>query len=246
LLVNCATGWLLFWNVVPESGPTRFFPPTFRIWATPQQALANSGRGVLVLDKDQTVRFCILDIPCWDNLGGASLVVTNCRAEFNLDGVVNVTDFNIANGFLGTSGGWAKGDIDGDGTITSTDLDLILGVAVLCCEVDYNRDGFLNLDDLSDFITDFYTIPQIPGGLQVDAPTYADRAIGFGGSPCPNAGDAPLPYAVDAYRTSGFRTGYSSDGSLVCPESPEQNFPSLDNLSDYITAYYGPECRCFQ
>jgi hypothetical protein len=173
-------------------------------------------------------------------------IIGTCSGDVNLDGVVNAADLNIATANLGTSGGWARGDIDGDGTITNLDLDLILGVAVLCCEVDYNRDGFLNLDDLSDFITDFYTIPQIPGGLQVDAPTYADRAVGFGGSPCPAAGDAPLPYAVDAYRTSGFRTGYSSDGSLVCPESPEQNFPSLDNLSDYITAYYGPECRCFQ
>jgi hypothetical protein len=107
------------------------------------------------------------------------------------------------------------------------------------CGADYNRDGFLNLDDLGDFITDFYTVPAIPGGLQPNAPTYSDASnVGYG-VPCEFAGDAEAPYAVDAYRVRGFRVGYSSDGSNSCPFDPSQLFPNLDNLNDYITYYYG-------
>jgi hypothetical protein len=105
------------------------------------------------------------------------------------------------------------------------------------CEAEYNGDGTLNLDDLSDFITDFYTVPPIPGGLQPSAPTYSDVAIGWG-VPCDQAGDAPAPYAVNAYRADGYRVGFSADGSNACPGDPGQTFPSLDNLSEYITEYY--------
>jgi hypothetical protein len=106
------------------------------------------------------------------------------------------------------------------------------------CNADYNRDGFLNLDDLGDFITDFYVDIAIPGGLQPNAPTYSDNAtIGYG-VPCEFAGDASPPYAVDAYRTNGFRVGYSFDGSNSCPLDPSQVFPNLDNLGDFITFYY--------
>jgi hypothetical protein len=117
-----------------------------------------------------------------------------------------------------------------------------LQVAGQSCPGDYNRDGILNLDDLGDFITDFYTEPAIPGGLQVDAPTYPGVLVGFTIG-CPQAGDAPLPYLFDAYRQAGFRVAYSPDGSNACPLSPEQTFPNLDNLSDFITAYYGIACE---
>jgi hypothetical protein len=106
-----------------------------------------------------------------------------------------------------------------------------------CCPADYNGDGQKNLDDLGDFITDYYAVPAIPGGLQPNAPTYADAAIGFG-TPCPDADNAPAPYAADAYRTSGFRVGFSPDGSNTCPPGG----PNLDNLGDFITLYYGPGC----
>jgi hypothetical protein len=109
-------------------------------------------------------------------------------------------------------------------------------VAVACAE-DYNRDAALNLDDLSDFITDFYTQPSIPAGLQPAAPTYADTLVGFG-TACPLAPDAPAPYAADAYRALGYRVGFSIDGSNNCPLAANANFPNLDNLSDFITAYY--------
>jgi hypothetical protein len=109
------------------------------------------------------------------------------------------------------------------------------------CPQDYNRDSFVNLDDLGDFITDYYVAVAIPGGVQPSAPTYPDIAPGFGGT-CPNAGDAPTPYAIDAYRTQGFRVGYSADGSNSCPLDPSQLFPNLDNLNDFITLYYSGGC----
>jgi hypothetical protein len=109
------------------------------------------------------------------------------------------------------------------------------------CDGDYNRDGFANLDDLGDFITDFYITPAVPGGFQPAAPQYADRALGPN-TGCPNAPDAPAPYDIDAYRESGYRVGFSLDGSNACPLDPAQNFPNLDNLVDFITAFYTPGC----
>jgi hypothetical protein len=137
---------------------------------------------------------------------------------------------------IGRFADFANGASSG-GRIFWDDMDFSQAPAAAECVADYNNDGQLNLDDLSDFITDFYTVPSIPGGLQPNAPTYAETAIGFG-QPCPDAGDAPSPYAVDAYRVNGYRVGYSGDGSNSCPGSPDQNFPSLDNLSEFITLYY--------
>jgi glycosidase len=107
------------------------------------------------------------------------------------------------------------------------------------CGLDYNGDRTTNLDDLGDFITDFYTLPPIPANRQPNAPTYATISLGFA-APCPNAPNAPAPYAADAYRLHGYRVGYSADGSNPCPLSPDQAFPNLDNLGDYLTAFYAP------
>ena len=119
----------------------------------------------------------------------------------------------------------------------STRPTLVVEYTLPGCPADYNRDTFLNLDDLGDFITDFYTAPAIPGGVQPSAPSYADQDLGFGAA-CPAAGNAPAPYASNAYRVSGFRVGFSPDGSNSCPFDPAQPFPNLDNLNDFITAYY--------
>jgi hypothetical protein len=109
------------------------------------------------------------------------------------------------------------------------------------CTLDYNRDTFANLDDLGDFITDYYTSPAIPGGVQANAPTYPGVVAGYS-TPCPNAPDAPSPYAVDAYRVNGYRVGFVPNGINACPLSPDAAFPNLDNLGDYITAYYAGSC----
>ena len=97
---------------------------------------------------------------------------------------------------------------------------------------DYNRDDAVNLDDLADFITDFYTFPAIPGGLEVAAPTYADTP--FDAAPCPDAPDAPPPYPAGAYRDRGYRAGFALPGGEPCPPTG----PNLDNLADFITAFY--------
>jgi hypothetical protein len=105
------------------------------------------------------------------------------------------------------------------------------------CPTDYNEDGIVNLDDLSDFVTDFYTVPAIPGGAQAAAPTFAGQAVGFG-TACPAAADAVAPYAVDAYRVNGYRVGFSPDGSNECPADAISTFPNLDNLSEFVTQFY--------
>lgn len=106
-----------------------------------------------------------------------------------------------------------------------------------CCPADYNRDGALNLDDLAEVITDYYTAQAIPGSRQPAAPQLNDVIVGFG-RPCPNAADAAPPYDPAAFRRFGYRVGYSADGANACPLDPSQPFPNLDNLADYITLYY--------
>jgi subtilisin-like proprotein convertase family protein len=78
--------------------------------------------------------------------------------------------------------------------------------------MDYNADGFINLDDLGDFISDFYLATPLPGpgGYAVN---------------CPNT--AP-PYH------QGYRVGYSSSGVGIC------STPTLDVLGDFITDFYAP------
>lgn len=54
-----------------------------------------------------------------------------------------------------------------------------------CCVADYNGDGLLNTDDLSDFITDYFTSPPVPG------------PGGYAVTPCPLA---PAPYNALGYK----------------------------------------------
>jgi hypothetical protein len=159
----------------------------------------------------------------WSTIDSGGTVATDGQGGWSLEGTIGQADAHNpqANPGFSLSGGyWPSQGF---------------------CATDYNQDGFLNLDDLGDFITDFYTQPPIPGGVQPDAPTYPDIPAGYS-IPCPNAPDAPAPYAINAYRDYGYRVGYSLDGSNSCPISPDQAFPNLDNLGDYITAYYATGC----
>lgn len=76
------------------------------------------------------------------------------------------------------------------------------------CAAEYNGDGVLNTDDLSDYITDYFATPAVPG-----PGGYATA----GG--CPGA---PAPYAT---------LGYKADFDRSCTLN-------TDDLSDYITAYF--------
>jgi subtilisin family serine protease len=130
-----------------------------------------------------------------------------------------------------------RDDIFGAGLVNAQAADAYLATRVSVCAADYNRDGFRNLDDLGDFITDYYTFPAVPGGAQANAPSYAGVEVGYS-YPCPGAPDAPAPYDPNAYRVFGYRVGYSLDNGNACPP----NGPNLDNLGDYITLYYGSTC----
>ncbi|MFN0010430.1 MAG: lamin tail domain-containing protein [Phycisphaerales bacterium] len=84
---------------------------------------------------------------------------------------------------------------------------------VVACTLDYNLDTVVNPDDLGDFITDYYTVPAIPGP--------GGYAI-----PCPE--NAP-PY------DQGYKTAFVIGGGGQCNE------PFPDNLGDWITQYFGDQ-----
>ncbi len=68
--------------------------------------------------------------------------------DVNLDGLVDATDRGIATANLGNAGGWAMGDVDGDGIITAADVTLI-------CGADFNGDSSLDFFDYLDFVDAF-------------------------------------------------------------------------------------------
>jgi hypothetical protein len=165
--------------------------------------------------------------------GGGTSTGTNGSTTFSLSGTIGQHDAGPAAGpMTGTNGTVTFSLVGGFWPGAGT------GPA---CPIDYNRDTFVNLDDLGDFITDYYFQPAIPGGSQAFAPTYPSMVVGYG-VPCPSAPDAPAPYAVDAYRAAGYRVGFSLDGSNSCPLAPDAPYPNLDNLGDYITAFYSNAC----
>jgi hypothetical protein len=75
--------------------------------------------------------------------------------DVNLDGVVDATDLAIATAHIGQQGGWAQGDVDGDGWITQHDLDIINGVVLIgnseAGNADLNGDGVVDFQDFSIF-----------------------------------------------------------------------------------------------
>jgi trimeric autotransporter adhesin len=172
--------------------------------------------------------------PITSGPGGASPdggTVSGANATLASPTSVSMATLTITNPQFSDSGTYSAVFSNACGSATT-----VAATVGVFCPTDYGRDGSLNLDDLSDFITDFYMDPPIPGGLQPGGPTYAD--LRFASVPCPNAPSAPAPYAADAYLTHGYRVGFSSDGSNACPADPLQTFPSLDNLAEFITEYY--------
>ncbi len=100
--------------------------------------------------------------------------------------------------------------ITSSGVIFWDDMTYVQQAGVPACPVEYNGDNVLNPDDLGDYITDYFTVPAIPGP--------GGYAIA-----CP--GNSP-PY------DQGYKAGYTPDGSGQC------NLPFPDNLGDYITDYF--------
>ena len=135
----------------------------------------------------------------------------------------------------------ARVRIEPVGSIIFDVSDTDFALAAPTCPTDYNADGVRNLDDLGDFITDFYTLPAIPGGLQPAAPALTDRSVGYG-SACGDAPDAPAPYGLDDYRRFGYRVAFSPDGANACVPTGT----NLDQLADFITAFYAPDATCAQ
>lgn len=85
---------------------------------------------------------------------------------------------------------------------------LVVLPRVPVCVADYGGDGQLNVDDLSDFITDYFTSPAVPG-----PGGYAQANL---------CTAAPAPY-----NTQGFKVDINADCIV-----------NVDDLSDYITAYF--------
>ena len=68
--------------------------------------------------------------------------------DVNLDGTVDQADKDIVTAHLGQAGGWAEGDVNGDGIVDINDLSLI-------CAGDFNGDGSVDFFDYLDFVDAF-------------------------------------------------------------------------------------------
>lgn len=99
------------------------------------------------MDGDMKVSFEDIRVVVEDILG-------THFGDVNLDGVVDATDLAIATAHLGQQGGWAQGDMDGDGWITQNDLDIINGIVKAGptgSSMDFNGDGIVNFLDFATF-----------------------------------------------------------------------------------------------
>ncbi|MCA3006304.1 MAG: dockerin type I repeat-containing protein [Planctomycetaceae bacterium] len=98
-----------------------------------------------------------------DNADVCELVTVILGTRFgdvNLDGTVDAADLSIATVNSGAAGGWARGDMDGDGQITSFDIGIIR--AAFACPADIvgiggvpGADELLTGDDFNAYIGAF-------------------------------------------------------------------------------------------
>jgi hypothetical protein len=180
--------------------------------------------------------------PIQDGPGGAAPgggVVVGAQGSLASPTAEGESTLTIMEASCRDAGDYAAEFFNDCGAVRTVSVRLDMGPCVVC-PANYNGDAWLNLDDLGDFISDFFIDPAIPGGAQPAAPSFAGVSLGFG-RPCPEAPDAPAPYAPDAYRLAGYRVGFSPDGTNHCPQAQEQPFPNLDALADFITAFYRAE-----
>jgi hypothetical protein len=91
-------------------------------------------------------------------------ILETTYGDVNLNGVVDAADEAIITANLGTAGGWARGDMNGDGQVTSDDL----GFAFCCetntpgpcsscptCPADFDQDGGVTGADVEAFFAAF-------------------------------------------------------------------------------------------
>lgn len=71
--------------------------------------------------------------------------------DVNLDGTVDAADDAIITANLGTAGGWAQGDLNGDGQVTTDDIGFNGCFQCPPCPADFNNDGGVGGDDLAQF-----------------------------------------------------------------------------------------------
>ncbi len=91
--------------------------------------------------------------------------------DVDLNGSVTVGDRSIAQANLGNAGGWAMGDVTGDGMVTGADVDYIDSIL---CPADVNSDGMVTFLDLN-VILSFFGQP----GTFSQGDTNRDGAVNF-------------------------------------------------------------------
>ncbi len=94
------------------------------------------------------------------------VILGTTYGDVNLDGVADCTDRAIAAGNLGMPGGWAMGDVDGDGVVTNAD---VLIIARTICPADWNGDCVRDVSDIFAFLTAWFA--------------NEPDAVNFGGTP---------------------------------------------------------------
>lgn len=85
-------------------------------------------------------------------------VLETTYGDVNLNGVVDAADAAIITANLNTAGGWARGDMNGDGLVNIEDQGFTFECnpsACPVCPADYNQDGGVTGDDIAAFFADF-------------------------------------------------------------------------------------------
>jgi hypothetical protein len=92
--------------------------------------------------------------------------------DVNLDGVVDASDTSTISGNIGNPGGWADGDMDGDGQVTQNDLDIANGLVNPCvvCPADFDGSGVVDGADLAGLLA-AWGMGNVGGDLNGDGNT---------------------------------------------------------------------------
>jgi hypothetical protein len=81
------------------------------------------------------------------------VILGTTYADVNLDGVSDCSDRDIASANLGLAGGWAQGDVDGDGVVTEADVNLI---ASTLCPADWDGSCTVAVPDIFAFLSSWF------------------------------------------------------------------------------------------